>query len=299
MALKITTALLDTAFTGFSAAFNGAFSGYSPRWAKVAMKVNSGTSENAYPWLKSLKGMREWVGDRVIAQLETDGFRIVNKTYENTIGIPREFFEDDQLGVFGPAIQDLGQTSAEFPDTLVYDLLRNGFSQVCYDGQFFFDTDHPVRDAAGAVQSVSNSGGGAGTPWFLLATNRPIKPVIYQERRAAALARLDRLDDPNVFMKKEFLYGVDMRCAAGYGLWQLAYGSRQTLDAANYAAARAAMMSLKGENGRPLGIVPNLLVVPGSLEGAARSIVLSENNAAGASNPWKGTAELHVEPLLA
>jgi phage major head subunit gpT-like protein len=71
------------------------------------------------------------------------------------------------------------------------------------------------------------------------------------------------------------------------------------LSAASYAAARAAMMSFKDEHGRPLKIVPNLLVVPPALEGIGREILLSDRDAAGKTNPWKGTAELMVAPELA
>ena len=58
--------------------------------------------------------------------------------------------------------QDLGQTAAEYPDTLTYGLLTNGFTAKCYDDQYFIDTDHPVTDANGVMQSVSNHGGGGG-----------------------------------------------------------------------------------------------------------------------------------------
>jgi phage major head subunit gpT-like protein len=36
---------------------------------------------------------------------------------------------------------------------------------------------------------------------------------------------MDSSTDQNVFMKKQFLYGVDCRDNAGFGLWQMAYGS--------------------------------------------------------------------------
>jgi len=99
-------------------------------------------------------------------------------------------------------------------------------------------------------------------------------------------------------MNKEFSYGVDMRCNAGYGLWQLAYASKQTLNAANYAAARAAMMSLKGDHDRPLRIRPTLLVAPPSLESAALAVLKAEKDAAGATNVYLNTADLHIEQLL-
>lgn len=67
----------------------------------------------------------------------------------------------------------------------------------------------------------------AATPsqWFLLCTKRPVKPFIFQNRRDARLIRMDKDNDDNVFFKKEYIYGVDSRCNAGYGLWQLAFGS--------------------------------------------------------------------------
>lgn len=67
----------------------------------------------------------------------------------------------------------------------------------------------------------------AGHPngWYLLTTNRFIKPLIYQEREKTKFASLTKDTDPNVFMRKEFIYGADGRGNAGFGLWQMAYGS--------------------------------------------------------------------------
>jgi len=96
-----------------------------------------------------------------------------------------------------------------------------------------------------------------------------------------------------------FFYGADLRCNVGYGFPQMAWGSRQTLNAANYAIARAAIQNMKGDGGRPLGLVPNLLVVPPSLESAGRQILNSEYGTGGITNEWKGTAELLVVPWLA
>ncbi len=103
--------------------------------------------------------------------------------------------------------------------------------------------------------------------------------------------------DHNVFINDEYLYGVRARVNAGYGLWQLAFGSKSTLDASNYAAARAAMMDFRADGGRILGIDPTTLVVPPSLEDAALTLLNTESNAGGGSNPWKGTADLIVTPF--
>jgi phage major head subunit gpT-like protein len=296
--LKITKSVLLNTTTAFNTLFNSAFAAYKPSYEAVAMTVPSGTGSNDYRWLGKLKGMREWIGERVINNLEEHGYTIRNKRFENTVGVDADDIEDDQIGVYNPLMSDLGATAAEHPDHLVYGLLKAANSTVCFDGQNFADTDHPVVDAQGVTQNVSNYQAGSGEAWFLMVTTRPVKPIIYQERRKARFTSLDNPDDPNVFFKNEFVYGVDGRWNVGFGLWQLCYMSKQPLTAENYSLARAAIMSFTGDGGRPLNLVPNLLVVGGGNEGAARKILNNEQGEDGESNEWKGTATLHLSPLL-
>lgn len=60
-----------------------------------------------------------------------------------------------------------------------------------------------------------------GTDWYLVDDRLPIKPLIFQNRQAPRFDALFNRTDPNTFWNKEFVYGVDMRCAAGYALWFL------------------------------------------------------------------------------
>lgn len=66
------------------------------------------------------------------------------------------------------------------------------------------------------------------TQWYLLCTKRSLKPFIFQERRKAKFTAMTRETDENVFMRSEYLYGVDARDGVGYGFWQMAYGSTGT-----------------------------------------------------------------------
>ena len=66
------------------------------------------------------------------------------------------------------------------------------------------------------------------TAWFLLDTSRPIKPLIYQQRKKAKFVSKTAETDDNVFMSKKFIYGADSRGNAGFGFWQMAYGSDGT-----------------------------------------------------------------------
>ncbi len=71
------------------------------------------------------------------------------------------------------------------------------------------------------------------------------------------------------------------------------------LTGANWDATRATMRSYVGEDGRPLAVNPNLLVVPPQLELAANEILTAERGASGSTNVQKGQATVLVVPELA
>jgi len=262
---------LSAAFTGFNTIFNQAFAGAASVYGKIVMEVPSTTTSEEYAWLGSSTGFREWVGDRVLQNLATHDFSIRNKTFENTIAVKREHIEDDKLGVYRPVIQQLGQDAKTHPDKLLFALIKAGFTGLCYDGQYFFDTDHPVGG-----DSVSNYQAGTGTPWYLLDLSRAQRPFILQKRRDYTFTAMDAITDEAVFSQGVFRYGVDCRLNVGYGLWQLAYASKADLTADNLNAAIAAMSSVKADNGDPLGVKPTHLLVPPALRAQALTLVKAE-----------------------
>lgn len=297
----VTPALLTALNTGFRDDFQKALDAAmaASQYQKIATVVPSATASNTYGWLGQFPGFREWVGDRVLKDMAASGYQITNKSYESTVGVKRTDIEDDAVGVYRPLMSEMGRAAAVFPDQLVFALLAAGHSTLCYDGQNFFDTDHPVYpnvDGTGAATTVANVQAGAGPAWYLLDTSRALKPLIFQQRKAPEFVQMTRSDDEAVFMSNEYRYGVDTRCNVGFGFWQMAFKSSAALNADNYAAARAAMSGFKADGGRPLGIVPNLLLVPPALEGAARALLVKD---ADSGNPWQGTAELVVSPWLA
>lgn len=283
----------------FNAAFNKGFGDVPIMRDRIATTVPSGTKTNDYPWLGKMPGLREWIGDRQINNLKKHGYSITNKPFEATIAVDRDDVDDDQYGTYTPLMQGLGSNAAAHADKLIFALLTAGFATPCYDGQYFFDLDHPVLDASGVAQSGSNVQAGAGTPWFLLDTTKPLKPMIYQERRKPTFVVMHKETDENVFMRKEYLYGVDYRGNVGFGFWQMAFGSKDTLNDTNFNAAYAAMGAFKDDYGNPLGIMPNLLVVGPSNRAAAKTVIEAENNAAGASNINFKAVEVLVVPWLA
>ena len=246
--------------TGFKNNFNEGLTGIKPVWDKVATLVPSSRSSNTYGWLGAWPGLREWIGDRVVKSLSESSYQITNKDYESTVGVPKNAIEDDEFGIYGPMMASMAQVAAEHPDTLVFGLLKNGFTTPCYDGQNFFDEEHPVGDTV-----VSNMQPGVGEGWYLLDTRRPLKPLIFQQRKKPEFVAMTALTDEAVFSAKEFRYGVDTRCNAGFGFWQLAFGSKAELTAENYEAAFEAMTSQRNEEGGVLNVRPTVIVVgPGN-----------------------------------
>lgn len=297
---------LSQAFRGFKAVYTEAHLNAPAQWDQVAMRIPSQSRTEDYGWLGQFPQFREWLGgDRVVKQLKAHKFEVENRKFESTVRIGRDDFEDDKFGLFKPMFQEMGHAAKQHPESLIFELIAAGFETLCFDGQNFFDTDHPVTDEAGNAKMdggnpvvVSNMQDGSDTPWFLFDTSRAIKPIIFQERVGYDLQSVTAPNDAHVFMKDEHLYGVRARVNAGLGLWQLAFGSRLPLTPENYAAARAAMMTLKGDQGRPLGVRPDRLVVPPSLETDALQVLNTETQDGGGSNVWKGTASLIVTPYV-
>ena len=209
------------------------------------------------------------------------------------MGVPRDAIEDDEFGIYGPMMQSMAQVAAEHPDQLVFTLLKNGFNTPCYDGQNFFDEEHPVGDTV-----VSNMQGGAGEGWYLLDTRRALKPLIFQERKKPEFVAMTKIDDEAVFTAKEYRYGVDTRCAVGFGFWQLAFGSKAALTAENYEAAFEAMTSQRNEEGGVLNVRPTHIVVGPGNRAAAKKLFDAMLSGGGDTNTLYKDVEIIEAPWV-
>lgn len=284
---------LNALYVAIKTAFNKGLKSDKVLWNRVATEVPSSTKEESYKWLGQFPRLREWIGDRVAKNLKAHSYSITNRKFETTVPISRDDIEDDNYGVFTPLFEEMGYAALTHPDELVFGLLAKGFDELCYDGQNFFDTDHKVGKS-----SVSNMQAGSGVPWFLLDTNRPLKPIIFQKRRDYDLkARQDENSEAN-WQRDEFEYGVDARVNAGFGLWQLAFGSKADLTDANFDTAMESMMGLKSDEGRPLGVRPNLLVVGPKNRAKANQVIEVMNKDGGGSNPNYKAVEVLVVSWL-
>jgi phage major head subunit gpT-like protein len=299
--MQITPASLAAIYYNYNVLFQKGFEGTTPWYDRLAMTAPSGGSENRYAFMNAIPKMREWLGDRVAQNVSASGYALVNRDWELTIELDRNTIDDDQLGVFNPQVEMMGVETRKHPDDLVLDLMQNGQTKTCFDGQYFFDTDHPQDPQSGAAGSQQNywSSGkalsydnyaavrakmrafkgangrplrvnprllvvppaleatarliveseflpstagtaaqtnvyrgtaevlvieeldGQDTTWYLFDVSKPVKPFVYQLRQAPRWYQETSPESESVRKRKKFTYGVDMRDAAGFGLWFL------------------------------------------------------------------------------
>ncbi|WP_199031723.1 Mu-like prophage major head subunit gpT family protein [Ralstonia sp. ASV6] len=297
----LTQAQLDALKTTLIARWNAGLVLTADDWKKVAKPVTSNSKSNTYEWLSQFPAFREWIGARMHKKFKENGYNVPNRKFECTVDVERTDIEDDQVGQYGTIAESAGQSASDLKNDLVFQALAAGFTSPCYDGQYFFDTDHPVyanEDGSGAATSVSNMQDGAGAPWVLLCTKRAPSPIYLQERTPAQFDSITSTQHPNVFDLDVYSFGGRWRGEAAYGFWQCAFGSKAPLNADNFNAAYTAMMKFKGDGGRKLGIVPDLLVCGPDNQAAAEALLKAVQNANGATNTNYNKVGLIVTPFM-
>lgn len=125
-------------------AFFGAFDdAMAPSYLPaIATPIDSDKASEHYGWLGTAPVMREWKGGRHIHQPNEFEWTIWNKKYEASIGISVDDVRRDKTGQHEIYAASLGQRAAENPILILSDLLEAAESTPCFDGQYFFDTDH-------------------------------------------------------------------------------------------------------------------------------------------------------------
>jgi len=288
---------LDDANKSYRALFKDRFDKAPVLWPLVAMEATSTGSEETYAWLGAVPMVREWVGPRVVESLKAEGYTIKNKKWANAIAVGRDEIEDDKLGMVRPRLEDLADAAAYAYDQVVFQMLSDGFTLVCYDTLSFYNAAHRDDPAAAAQSNRSvaplsatsfraaraamrkftdyrgnelgilpdtlvvgpdlestaeeilvadkNAAGATNvdkgkakivvspwlktaTEWHLLCTSRAVRALILQKREPFEFQAQEDPNNDSVFNLDEFHYGTRGRHNAGFGLWQLAYGSTGT-----------------------------------------------------------------------
>ena len=132
--------------------FFAALQGYmGSSWIDLlSMHFDSDQESETYKWLGQVPAMREFIGGKNAKGFTDNGITIVNKEFEATLAIKERWMRLDKTGQALIRIAELAQRAGEHWGKLLSTLITNGTgstSGLCYDGQYFFDTDHSEGDS--------------------------------------------------------------------------------------------------------------------------------------------------------
>lgn len=156
--LLVNKGTLDAIFTGLKTIFNNTLKAQPGSWQATAMEVPSTGAGEDYAWLSRFPKMRKWVGEKFVKVLEAGKYYKKNEPWEATIAVLRDDIEDDRLGIYNTQAMGAAESAGELRDVIVDDLKNGAFTNTCMDGQYFYDTDHPLKNSDGVASSVSNKG---------------------------------------------------------------------------------------------------------------------------------------------
>jgi len=160
MGKLVDSALLTEARTSFNMAFRDAYRDPAGPGPLVDLlcgpaKPNAG-AKGKYPILGQITGLREWIGARAFEDLARFAYELPNRTFEKSLEVPVNDFEDDQYEGYVDVAGQIGYQCRMWPEDLVLEALQLGTSKLCFDGQYFFDTDHPIDPANSGSTQYAN-----------------------------------------------------------------------------------------------------------------------------------------------
>lgn len=121
----------------------------------VSNLFSSDQASETYNFLGQSPAMREWIGGRQAKGFSGQGITIVNKHYEATIEVAKRDARRDKTAQIQARIEEFADRAVTHWASLVSAAIAAGASTVCYDGQYFFDTDHSEGSSGSQSNSIS------------------------------------------------------------------------------------------------------------------------------------------------
>ncbi len=154
----VTSDVLLLTQAGIKTEFNAAYVAANEQadWRQIASELPTTLPIQKYAWLGRAAVMRPF-NDEVVQQgVREDSYQLADILYKGDLAIDRRTLEDDQYGLLMIRARDLAQEPVRHWNQLAFTGLLNGFSSVCYDGQYFFNNSH--QEGGSPIQSnISNA----------------------------------------------------------------------------------------------------------------------------------------------
>jgi hypothetical protein len=104
--------------------------------------INSDQDSENYAWIGQVPQMGVKQGDKKFTQLRDTPWEIKNVEYQGGIAIPKKHVLYDKTNQVQMRVNELADRTNAHWAKLIATLIVNGATGVCYDGEYFFDTDH-------------------------------------------------------------------------------------------------------------------------------------------------------------
>ncbi len=101
-------------------------------------------SANVYGFLERMSRWREWLGDRVWGNIKANAFVVPNRTFEDSVEVPRDAIDDDSYGMFTPLVTAMGAGWSTMQRELLISVLLT--PPVCFTGKALLAADHTYGD---------------------------------------------------------------------------------------------------------------------------------------------------------
>lgn len=135
--LLLTTAGMKT---DFWAAYHKAAE--TPEWQMIASELGTTLPIQYYAWLGRGAVMQLLVDEPADQGVIQKSYNLADNIYKARLKVKRGTIEDDQYGQLMMDARALGAEPVRHWNELAYTTLATGFSNTCYDGQFFFSASH-------------------------------------------------------------------------------------------------------------------------------------------------------------
>ena len=118
---------------------------------QIGFMAQSDQASEQYAWLGHVPKLAEWIGARNLQKLRASDYSIKNKHFEAGITIPVPDMRRDKTPQLRARIGELAEAAEMHKHELITALMIAGAATACYDGQYFYDTDH--SEGASGTQS--------------------------------------------------------------------------------------------------------------------------------------------------
>lgn len=246
-------------------------------WRAISTEKSSTGDNNDYGFYRDPSKPRQWIGNRVVTNLEARHYVLWNLDWEYTFGSAANDLRDDKFGMLVDKTTNLANVMHSFIEEQVFKGMRDGDlpASLCWDGTPYFIATHPGKTGTPNVWSNLTAAGG-GNPWVVMDSKAALHGMIFQQREAPSFDLLLGLESEYCKQTNNIMWGSKGRWVVGYGDPSTCFQSHQPVTEANLTLAIDALGALLDDELRPLNRSADTVICDKTLESQFKRLINKE-----------------------